>query len=306
MHTNFSTTATCTLTSDGKHFLHQILPNLIFLSLYQTLPTVIAPFRPLTYNFHTENHIINKDEKKMSGGVGPPCDITLPTDEPHEEPYAPKSTSTAGRKPPPSRRSFLTFRQLNALAVAVVLSASGMVTVQDISFVVFSIFYFFFISRVAFPTFHDSQSDPPIFQNPLLSTYAAIGSLIGLFLPVAYICEGVYEGDKEGIKAAAPHVFLLASQVFMEGVAISGRFSLPVRVIVPVVYNSMRVLSIMEWVRNEISKIDVGYGGNVRRLSVGRGLAVVNMAYWSFNLFGFLLPFYMPRAFKMYYSKVKD
>ncbi|KAL6581505.1 hypothetical protein OROMI_007428 [Orobanche minor] len=243
----------------------------------------------------------------MSGGVGPPCDITLPKDEPHEEPHAPKPNSTAGRKPPPARRSFLTFRQLNALAVAVVLSASGMVTIQDISFVVFSIFYFFFISRVAFPPSQDSQSDPPtIFRNPLLSTYTAIGSLIGLFLPIAYICEGVYEGDKEGIKAAAPHVFLLASQVFMEGVAISGRFSLPVRVIVPVVYNSMRILSIMEWVRNEISKVNVGYGGNVRRLSVGRGLAVVNMAYWSFNLFGFLLPFYMPRAFKMYYSKVKD
>lgn len=42
---------------------------------------------------------------------------------------------------------------------------------------------------------------------------------------------------------------------------------------------------------------------------VGRVLAVANMAFWSFNLFGFLIPVYIPKAFKMYYygdSKLKN
>ena len=135
-----------------------------------------------------------------------------------------------------------------------------------------------------------------------------IGAIIGLFLPVAYIFEGILEGDKEGIKAAAPHVFLLSSQVFMEGVAFSDRFSIPVRVYVPVFYNTRRILTLVDWLRSEFSKVDHGYAGSARRLYVGRVLAVANMAFWCFNLFGFLLPVYLPKAFKMYYSesKVKD
>ncbi|KAJ8554416.1 hypothetical protein K7X08_025094 [Anisodus acutangulus] len=131
----------------------------------------------------------------------------------------------------------------------------------------------------------------------------------GLFLPIAYIFQGIYEGDKEGIKAAAPHVFLLASQVFMEGVTFTDNFSLPIRVFVPVFYNSRRIFTIMEWLRNEILKVDQEYGGNERRVYIGRGLAVANMVFWCFNLFGFLLPVYLPKAFKIYYTcgrKLKD
>ncbi|KAK4403605.1 hypothetical protein Sango_0729100 [Sesamum angolense] len=95
----------------------------------------------------------------------------------------------------------------------------------------------------------------------------------------------------------------------MEGLTFSSRFSLPVRVLVPVFYNAMRILSVMEWVRNEFSKVESGYGigigGSGRRGSVGKALAAVNMGFWSFNLFGFLLPFYLPKAFKLYYSNSK-
>ncbi|KAI3471150.1 hypothetical protein Pfo_027813 [Paulownia fortunei] len=243
----------------------------------------------------------------MSGGVGPPGDITLPKEEPHEPDVSNAAVKTTRK--PPTRRSFFTFRQLNALAVVVVLSASGMVSVEDFAFVIFSIFYIYFIAKVAFPP-TSPDSEPPVFgeKNKILSLYVLVGAVIGLFLPIGYIFEGILEGDKDGIKAAAPHVFLLASQVFMEGLSFSGRFSLPVRVLVPVFYNSMRILTIVEWVRIEISKVEVGYGGSGRRLSFGRALAVANMAFWSFNLFVFLLPFYLPKAFKIYYShpKIKD
>ncbi|XP_031108902.1 uncharacterized protein LOC116013352 [Ipomoea triloba] len=224
----------------------------------------------------------------MSGGIGPCSDIHLPKEE---------STEEAGK---PQRRRFFTFRQLNVLAVMIVLSASGMVSIEDLGFVLFSIIYLYFISEAAFP-----QTNPPwtgsVFgqTNRTLRLYMLTSAVIGLLFPLAYIFEGIVEGDKEGVKAAVPHLFLLGSQVFMEGVASKDRFSLPVRVFVPVSYNTKRIFTLAEWLRSEISK------EQNRRLYVGRGLAVANMAFWCFNLFGFLVPVYLPKAFKIYYSNHK-
>lgn len=134
-----------------------------------------------------------------------------------------------------------------------------------------------------------------------------MGAIIGLLLPVAYIVHGVLQGDKEGVTAAAPHVFLLASQVVMESVSFTGGYSLPIRVLVPVVYNAMRMYAILEWVKSEILKrnndqVMRNDGISDNRLFVGISLAMLNLVFWGFNLFGFLLPFYMPKAFKKYYA----
>ncbi|XP_071713536.1 uncharacterized protein [Rutidosis leptorrhynchoides] len=200
------------------------------------------------------------------------------------------------------RNGILTFQQLNSLALIIVLSASGMVAIEDFAFVVLSYFYIYFLSKFAFPTLSTSSENSVFGHNRMLSLYCFSGAFIGLFLPVAYIFQGIYEGDKEGIKAATPHVFLLASQLFLEGVAWSDRFSLPMRVLVPVVYNSTRIFTLMEWVRNEVTKGEEEFHGSGRRLFMGRVLAVANLLYWVFNLFGFLLPFYLPKAFKRYYT----
>ncbi|XP_068639216.1 uncharacterized protein [Aristolochia californica] len=234
----------------------------------------------------------------MSGGVGPCSDIKLP----EEEPGSPSPVQET-IKPVP-KRQFLTFRQLNALAIMIVFAASGMVGPEDFAFTFFSLFYVFFLNKVAFPA--SSPHAEQVFGNSkLLPLYVLIAAFVGLFFPIVYIFEGILEGDKEGIKAAAPHVFLLSSQVFMEGVTFSRRFSLPIRVFVPVFYNTKRLFTLFEWMRAEIAKVE-GEHGSSRRLLVGRGLAVANLALWSFNLFGFLLPVYLPRAFKRYYGKVKD
>jgi hypothetical protein len=244
----------------------------------------------------------------MSGGVGPTCnDISLPKEEEYEQKQSYDAT--------PRKAGFLSFRQLNAVAVILIFSGSGMVSPEDFAFVFFSLFYMYFISKVAFPipTLQHSSKEPPgpVFstrENKLLRLYVFVAAIIGLFLPIAYIFHGIFEGDKEGIKAATPHVFLLSSQVFMEGVAFSDSFSLPIRVFVPVCYNARRIFTIVDWLRSEVSKVDEEYGGSKTRLYVGRGLAIANFAFWCFNLFGFLLPVYLPRAFKRYYSghKVKD
>lgn len=208
-------------------------------------------------------------------------------------------------------RSFITFRHLFAAATAALLAAAGMVAVEDIAFVVFSLIYMYFLSKVAFPRLSPSTKSPVFGRNnKVLGIYVVFAALIGLLLPIAYIIEGIFDNDKVGVTAAAPHLFLLCSQVFMEGVAFSDKFSLPISVFVPVFYNSRRIFTIVDWMRAEISKVDeLQSRSGSRRLYVGRGLALANMALWCFNLFGFLLPVYLPKAFKTYYSgyyKVKD
>ncbi|XP_059459723.1 uncharacterized protein LOC132189153 [Corylus avellana] len=246
----------------------------------------------------------------MSGGVGPTCnDICLPKEEESEEKQSYDATNYSSKtntKYPttPRKAGFLSFRQLNALAVIIIFSASGMVSPEDFAFVFFSLSYIYFMSKVAFPTPTRKEPPPLVFttpENKLLRLYVSVGAIIGLFLPIAYIFHGIFEGDKEGIKAATPHVFLLTSQVFMEGVAFSDRFSLPIRAFVPVCYNARRIFTIVDWLRSEVSKVDEEYGGSKTRLYVGTGLAIANLAFWCFNLFGFLLPVYLPRAFKGYY-----
>lgn len=247
----------------------------------------------------------------MSGGVGPTgCDISLPKEEQeieHKEQQdkSLKNNLNESTTTPQRKTSFLSFRQLNCLAVVVVLSASGMVSPEDFGFVIFSVFYMYFISKVAFPS--HSSKEQPIFtqQNKILKLYVFIGAIIGLYAPIAYILHGIFEGDKEGIKAATPHVFLLASQVFMEGVAFSNGFSSPIRAFVPVLYNSRRIFTIVDWFRDEISKVGEEHSGSYKRIYAGRALAVANMAFWCFNLFGFLIPVYLPRVFKAYYSSQK-
>lgn len=249
----------------------------------------------------------------MSGGVGPTCnDISLPKENEYrfkeqEDPKSSKTNTTQDPNPTTKNKSgFLSFRQLNCLAVIIVLSASGLVCLEDFAFVFFSFFYMYFISKFSFPPINPSK-EPTVFKpNKLLKLYVLVGAIIGLYFPIAYILEGIIEGDKQGIKAASPHVFLLASQVFMEGVAFSPGFSIPIRVFVPVCYNSKRIFTISEWLRTEFYKVDQEFGGSQRRVYAGRGLAIANMAFWGFNLFGFLIPVYIPKAFKIYYSAYKS
>ncbi|CAA0834357.1 Unknown protein [Striga hermonthica] len=197
-------------------------------------------------------------------------------------------TSNAGAKSPASIRSLLNFRQLSMLAIIVSLSAAGLVAAADLAFVAFSLIYMCFISRFAFPLL-SPHPDPPVFgrKNPALGLYVAFAAAIGLCLPIVLVLAAAIEGDGERVLAAAPHLFLLASQVFMEGVSFAGGYSLPLR-----------------------SEAAAAAGGGGEgggstwnwKLYGGRALAAVNMAFWCFNLFGFLLPVYLPKAFRIYYG----
>ncbi|CAN1751704.1 hypothetical protein LINPERHAP1_LOCUS4417 [Linum perenne] len=227
----------------------------------------------------------------MSGGVG--ANHTQDQHNPKPKPRKPQFT-------------LLTFYQLNSLAATLILASTGLIPISDFTFVILSFPYLFLLSKFAFPPLppSPSSSDSSIVDKGVLfRLYVFLSFLLGILLPVAYILHGIIHGDRDGIKAAAPHVFLLASQLFMEGVAMSsGRFSLPVGIFVPVLYNSRRIFTLADWIRSEFEKSDeFEFGGSGVGI-VGKVLAVANLGFWGYNLFGFLLPVYLPRVFRRYYS----
>ncbi|WOL06079.1 hypothetical protein Cni_G14811 [Canna indica] len=202
---------------------------------------------------------------------------------------------------PPRRR--LSFRHINALAIAAVLAASGVVPAADLAFVPLSFVYLHLFSVVAFPQLHPAP-DPRVFSARdlrLLGAYVSASGVVSLLLPLAHITDCVLAGDKDGVRVAAPHVFLLNAQIFLEGVIFSWGYSLPVFAFVPIFYNTRRLFTIFDWVAREGGRAKDGHAA-ARQVLAGRALAVANLCFWGFNLFGFLLPVYLPRVFKRYYS----
>ncbi|GLJ41690.1 hypothetical protein SUGI_0862890 [Cryptomeria japonica] len=197
----------------------------------------------------------------------------------------------------------LSFTQLNAIAIMIIFAASDLVTLQDLLLFFFSAIYILIMSKFAFPATAVAASNPPkpVFSpSRLFVCYVSLAAVVGLVFPLVYIFGGIAAGHKAGILAAAPHVFLLSAQIFWEGVTVnSRRFSLPTRAFVPIFYNTRRVFTIFDWLETEFSKERASEPWN----NYGRALAVANLVFWCFNLFCFLLPVYLPRAFRKYYEE---
>ncbi|EEC70427.1 hypothetical protein OsI_01434 [Oryza sativa Indica Group] len=77
----------------------------------------------------------------------------------------------------------------------------------------------------------DGAATVPCYGRFLLKVQDTLGFLVGTALPTLYILDGLRLGDTAGVAAVSPHAFLLAAQIFTEGLAAAwpGRFSLPVQ-----------------------------------------------------------------------------
>ena len=206
--------------------------------------------------------------------------------------------------------------ELQLVAFIMVFSASGLVPLIDLAFPVATTLYLLAISRLAFPPLHstklDSAASSPaasqeIFRgSKLFQAYVVVGTTVGLFLPLAHVLGGFARGDDAAVRAATPHLFLLSCQILTENVvgSLGGAFSPPVRALVPLLYTVRRVFVIVDWV------YDVWAGRALPRsatapeaawLWFGRYLAAANLLYFSANLFVFLIPRFLPRAFEKYF-----
>ncbi|XP_078441455.1 uncharacterized protein LOC144711349 [Wolffia australiana] len=193
--------------------------------------------------------------------------------------------------------------ELQLVAFIAVFSASGLVPLVDLAFPVFVSAYLLALSRWVFP----APAGPArelirLGRGPRL--YAAAGTAIGLFLPLGFVLGGFARGDEQAVRSAAPHLFLLSAQILTENVVAGfARFSAPVRALVPLLYTVRRVFVLLDWVSRLWLRRPVPFPlKDAAWAWFGRGLAAANLAYFSVNLFAFLIPRFLPRAFETYFA----
>lgn len=199
--------------------------------------------------------------------------------------------------------------ELQLVAFIMVFSASGLVPLLDLVFPAFASAYLLVLSRLVFPA-HGSASSgsQEIFQGSrFFRFYVVVGTTIGLFLPLAYVLGGFARGDEHAVRSATPHLFLLSFQILTENI-ISGLslFSPPVRALVPLLYTVRRVFVIIDWMKDVWVNKTLPANAQLKDIAwfwFGRSLAVANVVYFSINLFGFLIPRFLPRAFEKYFRE---
>ncbi|CAK9144341.1 unnamed protein product [Ilex paraguariensis] len=196
--------------------------------------------------------------------------------------------------------------ELQLIAFIMVFSISGLVPLLDLVFPAFATAYFLALSRLAFPSYGRTSGSQEIFQGGrLFRLYVILGTTVGLFLPLAYVLGGFARGDEHAVRSATPHLFLLSCQILTENI-ISGLslFSPPVRALVPLLYTVRRIFVIMDWIRDVWLNKTLPANANLQDVAwywFGRILAVANLLYFSINLFVFLIPKFLPRAFEAYF-----
>lgn len=203
--------------------------------------------------------------------------------------------------------------ELQLVAFIMVFSASGLVPLIDLAFPVATTLYLLAISRLAFPPLHakldaatSSAASQEIFRgSKLFQVYVMLGTTVGLFLPLSHVLGGFARGDDAAVRSATPHLFLLSCQILTENVVGSlGVFSPPVRALVPLLYTVRRVFVIVDWVYDVWANKVITRSATMQDAAwiwFGRYLAVANLLYFSINLFVFLIPKFLPRAFEKYF-----
>jgi len=139
----------------------------------------------------------------------------------------------------------------------------------------------------------------------MFQVYVVLGTTVGLFLPLAHVLGGFARGDDAAVRSATPHLFLLSCQILTENVVGSlGAFSPPVRALVPLLYTVRRVFVIVDWVYDVWANRALTRAATAQEAAwmwFGRYLAAANLLYFSANLFVFLIPRFLPRAFEKYF-----
>mgnify|MGYP000258745857 FL=1 len=175
--------------------------------------------------------------------------------------------------------------------------AIGVVPTQSIVVVAAMTLYLYAISKWVFPPIIRGGPIPPVYEgNRLLKVYVTVAGFVGLYIPIAYIvwCACSHTAGEELVSHLEPmisHTFLLGAQVVAERVSFSCSFSLPARALVPIFYNTLRLYDIWAWLHSP------------HHTSFSLSLALSNLILWSFNLFCFLIPIYLPTCLHIYYSQ---
>ncbi|KAJ4961704.1 hypothetical protein NE237_021614 [Protea cynaroides] len=233
---------------------------------------------------------------------------------PQKEPDETKISTADTMKPLPSKQrtlplvGSLRMIELQLVAFIMVFSATGLVPVLDLVFPAFVSAYLVALASLAFPAHQGQGTTQEVMkEGSFFRFYVVVGTTIGLFLPLAYVLGGFARGDEHAVRSATPHLFLLSLQILTENI-ISGLslFSPPVRALVPLLYTVRRIFVIIDWIHDVWFNKTLPANAQLNDTAwfwFGKVLAVANVAYFSINLFAFLIPRFLPRAFEVYFRQ---
>lgn len=200
--------------------------------------------------------------------------------------------------------------------VALVLLFSGFVRPLDILLVSFLTGYFGILQVAALVVRQDGITPvlpalppqghvPTLVSNPLgpgftysipYDRWLKLGVVIGLLAPILFSGRYALDHQMAAARVCARPIFILCCQALSEAVSRRVMTPLPLRILIPVAYNTVRLGYLWNWT---FCSPQVGL------LLPGRSLAALNLIYWTVNLFGFLVPVAVIRYMRAHFLCVE-
>ncbi|KAL7529142.1 hypothetical protein ACHAWF_002854 [Thalassiosira exigua] len=172
---------------------------------------------------------------------------------------------------------------------------------------------------VNMPSLPSKGHVPNLITNPLggsltssraYRNWLRVGAFLGILLPSVILSQLVLAGKSQAISAilewtnvehaaelkrlVGGPMFLLCCQAMTEAVARTALLPLPIRILIPVSYNSLRLSSLQSWAFPTVQCH--------RSL---QAVGVANLLYWYANLFFFLIPVGVVRYLRAHFFCVE-
>ncbi|CAB9516157.1 expressed unknown protein [Seminavis robusta] len=201
------------------------------------------------------------------------------------------------------------------ILVAAALVLSGMIRPLDALLVSFLTGYFVILFLWArslrrdgvtpvMPSLPPQGHVPNLVSNPLgpgLTSFSwsydfwlKTGALLGLAAPLAMMLRYALTDRLDCARACARPIFFMCCQAISEAASRRSLTPLPIRILIPVAYNTIRLGYLWSWVFQPLA---LGH--------LGQAVAIANLAYWATNLFGFLIPVATVRYMRAHFFAVE-
>lgn len=200
------------------------------------------------------------------------------------------------------------------ILVAVFLLALGLVQPTQILFVSFVSGYLTFLHVLSSTSKTDQNKRlpvlsalppqghvPTLISNPLgtmisdsraYSNWLLIGMILGYIAPILSIgYHYLFTKELQLVYLISRTVFVLSCQISTEAIAKRSFSPLPIRILVPLAYNSYRMNSLYDWALQSFGWCKV--------------LGILNFVYFGANLFGFLIPIATMNYMRSYFFGVE-
>ena len=170
---------------------------------------------------------------------------------------------------------------------------------------------------VNMPTLPEKGHVPTLITNPLGASltnssvyriWLRVGALLGVLLPTVVLAQltmgsklpvmttnwfGVGNHVGEIKRIVGGPMFLLCCQALTEAVSRTALLPLPIRILIPVSYNTIRLSSLHSWAFSSVISAPL------------QGLGIANLFYWYANLFLFLIPVGVVRYLRAHFYCVE-